>query len=301
MNRYVVYLLVTACLWSFGGLWIKFIDWNPVAIAGVRCLLAFVVIAAVKPQALREVSWGAFPGAIAYAAVMFLFVLATKLTTAANAVFLHYTAPVYIALFGPWFLGERTRPRDWLLIAIALGGIALFFCDQLSFQGLCGVAAGLASGFSSAWLIMLIRRQRHGSPEAVTQLGNLLTFCVALPAMWPASHLVSSAPWLVGLGAVSLGVPYLFYAKAIRHVKALDASLITVIEPILSPVWVMLVLGEHPSSLAIAGGTVVLGTSVVRSILTARDGKTDLTAQADSLEPPTPAVQPGPLNLEQYP
>jgi drug/metabolite transporter (DMT)-like permease len=301
MNRYVGYLLVTACLWSLGGLWIKFIDWNPVAIAGVRCLLAFVVIAAVKPKALCEVSWGALPGAIAYAAVMFLFVLATKLTTAANAVFLHYTAPVYIALLGPWFLGERTRPRDWLLIAVALVGIALFFCDQLSFQGICGVAAGLASGFSSAWLIMLMRRQRHGSPEAVTQLGNLLTFCVALPAMWPALHLASNAPWLVGLGAVSLGVPYLLYAKAIRHVKALDATLITVIEPILSPVWVMLALGERPSGLAMAGGSLVLGTSVLRSVLTARDAKANVPAQVASPESSLSAVQPRQLTLERNP
>jgi drug/metabolite transporter (DMT)-like permease len=92
----VLLLLATAILWSLGGLWVKFIDWNPVAIAGARSLIAFLVIAAVMPKALGQLIWGAVPGAIAYAAVMFLFVLATKLTTAANAVFRHYTAPIHI-------------------------------------------------------------------------------------------------------------------------------------------------------------------------------------------------------------
>jgi drug/metabolite transporter (DMT)-like permease len=151
----VLLLLVTAVFWSLGGLWVKFIDWNPVAIAGARSLIAFLVIAAVMPRALGQLTWGAVPGAIAYAAVMFLFVLATKLTTAANAVFLHYTAPIHIALIGPWLLGERTRWRDWVLIAIALGGVALFFCDQLDLGRTWGVIAGLASGFCSAWLITI--------------------------------------------------------------------------------------------------------------------------------------------------
>ena len=92
---------MTATLWSLGGLWVKFIDWNPVAITGARSLVAFVVIGAVMPKALTQLTWDAVPSAIAYAAVMFLFVLATKLTTAANAVFLHYTAPIHIALIGP--------------------------------------------------------------------------------------------------------------------------------------------------------------------------------------------------------
>jgi drug/metabolite transporter (DMT)-like permease len=116
--------------------------------------------------------------------------------------------------------------------------------------------------------------------------------------MWPASHLVSSAPWLVGLGAVSLGVPYLLYAKAIRRVKALDATLITVIEPILSPVWVMLALGERPSGLAVVGGSLVLGTSVLRSLLTARDAKANAPEHAASPELPT--VQRG-ITLERNP
>jgi drug/metabolite transporter (DMT)-like permease len=271
MKKGVLLLLFTAILWSLGGLWVKFIDWNPVAIAGARSFIAFLAIAVVMPKALDQLSWSAVPGACAYVAVMFLFVLATKLTTSANAVFLHYTAPIYIALISPWLLGERTRLRDWVLIGIALGGVALFFCDQLDLQSIYGVIAGLGSGFSSAWLIMLMRRQRHASPEAVTQLGNLMTVLAASPWMFPAGKLGQNGPWLFLLGSVSLGVPYLLYSRAIREVRALDATLITMAEPILNPIWVMMATHERPSGWSLVGGCLVLSTSLARSFLASRE------------------------------
>jgi len=193
-------------------------------------LIAFVVIAAVMPKALSQLTWGAVPGAIAYAAVMLLFVLATKLTTAANAVFLHYTAPIHIALIGPWLLGERTRWRDWVLIAMALGGVALFFCDELDLKNRWGLLAGLGSGFCSAWLIMLMRRARRASPEAVTQLGNLLALAATSPWLFPVQKLEQNGLWLLMLGGVSLGVPYLLYSchkggeGARRHINHHDRT-----------------------------------------------------------------------------
>ena len=271
MKKGALLLLMTAALWSLGGLWVKFIDWNPVAIAGVRSLIAFVVIAAVMPKALRQLTWGAVPGAIAYAAVMLLFVLATKLTTAANAVFLHYTAPIHIALIGPWLLGERTRWRDWVLIAMALAGVALFFCDELDLKNRWGLLAGLGSGFCSAWLIMLMRRARTASPEAVTQLGNLLALAAASPWLFPVQKLEQNGLWLLMLGGVSLGIPYLLYSRAIREVKALDATLNTMIEPILNPIWVMAAAHEYPSGWSLVGGILVLSTSLARSVLSSRE------------------------------
>jgi drug/metabolite transporter (DMT)-like permease len=271
MKKGALLLLMTAALWSLGGLWVKFIDWNPVAIAGARSLIAFVVIAAVMPKALSQLTWGAVPGAIAYAAVMLLFVLATKLTTAANAVFLHYTAPIHIALIGPWLLGERTRWRDWVLIAMALGGVALFFCDELDLKNRWGLLAGLGSGFCSAWLIMLMRRARTASPEAVTQLGNLLALAAASPWLFPVQKLEQNGLWLLMLGGVSLGIPYLLYSRAIREVKALDATLITMIEPILNPIWVMAAAHEYPSGWSLVGGILVLSTSLARTVLSSRE------------------------------
>jgi drug/metabolite transporter (DMT)-like permease len=257
-------------LWSLGGVLIKSIDLNPAAIAGSRSLIALVVMTLAMPGVLRKVSRRTIPGAIAYSATVFLFVVATKLTTAANAIFLQYTAPIYIAMISPWFLGERTNWQDWLLVLLALSGVGLFFLDQLSFQGLSGVVAALASGFAFAWLAVLMRHQKAGSPEAVVLLGNAFTFLMALPWMFPILRIEQNGPRLLLLGIVQLTIPYLLYSVAIRHVRALDASIISIIEPILNPVWVMLATGERPAFWSIVGGIIVLTTSLTRSLLASR-------------------------------
>jgi len=163
LNKHVLLLLAAAILWSLGGVLIKSIDWTPLAIAGSRSLIAIVVIGLVMPGVGRKISWRILPGALAYAGTVVLFVIATKLTSAANAIFLQYTAPIYIAIISPWVLHERTKPLDWLLILVALCGVALFFVDQLSFEGLSGVIAALASGMSFAWLTVFMRRHRNES------------------------------------------------------------------------------------------------------------------------------------------
>jgi drug/metabolite transporter (DMT)-like permease len=262
MNRYVLLLLATAVLWSLGGVLIKSIDLAPVTIAGSRSLIAAVIIAMAKPDTIRKTSWQTVPGAIAYALTVLLFVVATKLTTAANAIFLQYTAPVYIALISPWYLRERTNRHDWILVGIALGGIALFFWDRLSLQGLAGIVVALGSGLSFAWMTIFMRRERTGSPEAVVLLGNGFTVLFALPWMFPTPASATNVTRLLVLGVVQLAVPYLLYSVAIRHVRARDAAIVGIIEPILNPIWVMIVTGERPSFWTIVGGAIVLGTSL---------------------------------------
>jgi drug/metabolite transporter (DMT)-like permease len=270
LNRHVLLLLAAAILWSLGGVLIKSIDLAPVAIAGTRSLIAMVIMSLALPGVLRRISWQTIPGAIAYAATVFLFVVATKLTTAANAIFLQYTAPIYIALISPWFLGERIKWLDWLLVLLALSGVGLFFFDRLSLQGLSGVFAALGSGFAFAWLAVLMRRQKAGSPEAVVLLGNIVTFLIALPWTFPILRIEENGPPLLLLGVVQLTIPYLLYSLAIRHVRALDASIISIIEPILNPIWVMLATSERPAYWSIVGGSIVLATSLTRSLLASR-------------------------------
>ncbi len=271
MNRYVLLLLAAAVLWSLGGVLIKSIDLTPVAIAGTRSLIALMIMSLAMPDVLRKMSWRIVPGAIAYSATVFLFVVATKLTTAANAIFLQYTAPIYIAMISPWFLGERTNWHDWLLIVVALGGVGLFFLDRLSFHGFSGVIAALGSGFAFAWLTVLMRHQKAGSPEAVVLLGNAITFLIASPWTFPISKIEQNGPPLLLLGIAQLTIPYLLYSLAIRHVRALDASIISIIEPILNPIWVMLATSEYPSFWSIVGGALVLMTSLTRSLIASRN------------------------------
>jgi drug/metabolite transporter (DMT)-like permease len=273
LNKHVVLLLASAILWSLGGVLIKSIDWTPMAIAGARSLIAALIIGLLVPGVVRKISWQSVPGALAYSATVILFVVATKQTTAANAIFLQYTAPIYIAIISPWLLHERTKWQDWLLILIALAGVALFFLDQLSLQGLSGVIAALGSGIAFAFLAVFMRRQREGSPEAIVFLGNGVTLLFALPWMFPVMRIQQNGPWLLLLGSIQLAIPYLFYSQAIRHVRALDASIISIIEPILNPIWVMLATNEHPSLWSIVGGSVVLATSLTRSLVASSYGR----------------------------
>jgi drug/metabolite transporter (DMT)-like permease len=274
-NKHILLLLGAAILWSIGGVLIKSIEWTPIAIGGSRSLIAVIVIGLVMPGVFRKISWSIFPGAVAYAGTVILFVIATKLTSAANAIFLQYTAPVYIAIIGPWILHERTKPLDWLLIFVALGGVALFFVGQLSFEGFSGVIAALGSGMSFAWLTVFMRHQRSGSPEAIVLLGNLLTLLFALPWMFPVANLERNGLWLLLLGVLQLAIPYLLYSRAIKHIRALDAAIISIIEPILNPIWVILIRGERTSFWSIVGGAIVLTTSLLRSFLASREKQTN--------------------------
>jgi drug/metabolite transporter (DMT)-like permease len=265
----VLFLLLASLLWSTGGLLIKSAQWNALGIAGARSLIAAATVYGLMPRPRFTFSAVQLGGAVAYAATVAFFVVANKLTTAANAIFLQYTAPIYIALFGAWFLGERATRLDWGLIVVAQIGIALFFCEHLSSHGFWGNLCALASGLGYASLVLLLRKQKDSSPIESVLLGNLLTVLVCLPFAWGSYPSGQTLPWLLIMGVFQLGIPYVLYARAIQHVKALEANLISLIEPVLNPLWVMLVLGEKPTAWALAGGLLVLGAATLRGVLTA--------------------------------
>jgi drug/metabolite transporter (DMT)-like permease len=263
-------LTATAVLWSFGGVLIKSVPWNPLAIAGVRSLIALpVLLAAARRNPLPRSGDEAW-GAAAYALTVISFVSATKLTTAANAILLQYTAPVWVVLFGRLLLGERVKRFDLAAIAVTFCGMGLFFMDRLSLSGAGGNALAILSGLAFALLAVFLRRQKNASPVSSVLLGNLLTAAIGLPFAgppWP-----DAAGWaaLLLLGVFQIGLSYVLYTAAIRHVPALEAILILFVEPVLNPVWVFLVLGETPGPWAFAGGAVVIGAVLARSVLALR-------------------------------
>ncbi len=262
-------LMASAALcWSLGGLLIKTVAWSPLAVAGGRGFIAAAFLAVFAPRFRFTWSAAQIGGAVAYAATTVLFVTANKLTTAANAILLQYTAPVWIALFGAWFLGEPATRADWATIVVVFGGMALFFCDNLRFQGVEGNLVALASGVAFAAMTMLLRKQKDTSAVESIFLGDLLAGVIGLPFMLNGGPLPHAVGWaaLALLGTVQLGLSYLLYARAIRHVTALEAVLIPVLEPILNPVWVLLFLGERPGRYALAGGVVVLTAVTLRTL-----------------------------------
>lgn len=253
---------------------IKAVAWPPLAVAGARGLIAGLFLLAVTRGLRFHWSRPQLLGAVAYAICTVSFCVATKLTTAANAILLQYTAPVWVALLGAWLLGERATRADWLTIGVVLAGMALFFADGLELANVLGNTIAIFSGLSFAAMVIALRQQRDGSPVESIILGNFLAFLIGLPWIIDAPAL-PPAGWaaLVTLGVVQLGFSYWLYARAIRHVTALEGVLIPVIEPILNPVWVLLALGERPAPYALLGGAIVLAAVTLRALRSIRDGR----------------------------
>ena len=263
----IVLLLVAGAMWSLGGLLIKSIPWHPLAISGMRGGIAAIVIY-VFSKDKKIITFDKILAACFYTLVVTLFVVSNKLTTAGNAILLQYTAPVYVALFGYMFLGEKSTLIDWLTIFIMLGGLALFFLDDLSFDGYLGNAFAILSGMSFAALTISLRKQKDNNPSDSILLGNILTLIIGLPIIISEiSFNLHSTILILVLGIIQLGIPYIFYTTAIKHVTALDAIIFPVIEPILNPILVFFILGEALGPWAFLGGSLVLGSVVFRGLL----------------------------------
>jgi len=267
-KKALLLLAAAATMWSLGGLLVKLIDWNPMAIAGMRSAIAGLTMYLMTGRRPRF-SWSAnqLGGAVAYVGTVTFFVVATKLTTAANAVLLQYTAPIYIALLSYWFVKERTTRFDWIIVALTIGGMLLFFIDDLELGTFWGNSFGVLSGVSFGLFILCMRRQKDGSPMETVIIGNGLTALVCLPFMFDSPPDLRGWISLALLGTLQLGLPYIIYSITIKHVTALEAVLIPVIEPILNPVWVFLAIGERPGLWTLAGGAVVITAVTAHSIV----------------------------------
>jgi len=261
-QRSVALLVAAALLSSTGGVLLKLMSWPPVAVGGLRGLIAGIFLLALGWGHLRfTFSRLQLATAVAYSATTVTLAVATRLTTAANAILLQYMAPVWIALVGPIFLGVRTTRRDWLFVAGMLLGLTTFFSDGLRAGNLLGILLATASGVSLAGFILLMRKQKESLALEPLILGNFLAFLIGLPATLSLHTRPSAQSILVllALGVGQLGLGYWLYAKALRRVSALEGALIPMIGPILNPIWVMLAIGERPSGLTLAGGVLVLG------------------------------------------
>jgi drug/metabolite transporter (DMT)-like permease len=201
-----------------------------------------------------------FGSIISYMFTVVLFVWATKQTTAANAILLQYTAPVWVAVFSAAIAKERLQRRDVIVVICVMLGMVVFFLDALSPGAVLGNLLAIASGVAFAGVALFMRAQRGVSTTESIILGNMLTAVVCIP--FAGGFPPVSPDWIVPLvllGTLQLGVSYLLYSWALAHVTALEAVLITVLEPLLNPLWVGLALGEMPSASAVVGGGIVVG------------------------------------------
>jgi len=274
-------VLAAAVLWSSGGLFIKWVSLDALGVTMWRSLLAGATIWLVarppvrSPRKTSRLTWAL---AFSYAATLLLFVSATKLTTAANAIFLQYTAPLYLLVLGALFLREKTTRLDYATVAVAFGGMALFFVGKLETDALAGNLLALGSGVMLAVMFTLLRAPSctvEMRPQSMF-LGNviLVVGLFAVNVFRPGSGVftpgLQDILGLAVLGVVQIGFAYLLFGFGVAHVQALEASLIGMLEPVLNPVWVFLFLGETPGWWAVLGGAIIVAAVSVRTWISER-------------------------------
>ncbi len=271
-------VVCAAVLFSSGGAAIKFCGFGAWQLAAFRALFAMITILILLPEARRGWTWRTVVVGVVYAATTLLFVQANKQTTAASAIFLESTSPLFILLFAPLLLGEHATRRDLVQMTIMGAGLGLFFLghDQPQATAPNPVLGNiLASVCAVTWAFTVIGYRwlavRGSSIAAAAVSGNLIACLIALVMAQPLSA-GRPVDWIVVvlLGTCQLGIPYLFLARAVPRVRALEVGLFLLIEPVLNPIWAWLVHGETPGRATLAAGALILGATAVRMLSDAR-------------------------------
>jgi drug/metabolite transporter (DMT)-like permease len=266
MLRSRLLLLTAAILWSTAGAAIKSCGLDAWQIAGGRSLVAGIFLFLAVRDARCRPTVRILLVALAYSVTVVLFVVATKLTTAANAIFIQDTAPLWVLLLSPWLLGEVPTKGELLAVPIFGVGLGLFFMDELAPGHAAGNVTALVSGIAFALAIIGLRVLRREGPAALVW-GNFIAAAATLP-LWsrgPAATPVDLTLVLY-LGIVQLALAYLAFSRGVTGTPAIEASLLILIEPVLNPIWTFLAMGERPGPWAVAGGAVVLAATAWRTV-----------------------------------
>ena len=259
-------MFAASMCWSFGGLCIKFIPWDSMTIVGLRAILAAAVFAAYRRSVKIEFTRGNITAAVCLSLTMILFVFANKLTTAAAAILLQFTAPIFIILIQLAFYRKKPKASEAVAVSITILGMLLFFADRLEAGGMLGNLLAIASGVTFAGVFVCNSRP-DVVPEQSLFLGFLINAVTGLPFVFLG---VTADPLAWGsaifLGVVQVGLAYILFSIGIKKTTALLACLITALEPVLNPIWVAIASGELPGPYAIAGGAVIVLTVVCYNV-----------------------------------
>ena len=267
---------MAALLFSTGGAAIKAADFNPWQIASFRSGIAAITLLLVVPSVRRGFGWRPALVGVAYAATLVLFVLANRMTTSANTIYLQSTAPLYVLLFAPLLLKEPIRRRDLPIIAAVIGGLVLVLLganppSATATDPARGNVLAAMSGLSYALLLMGLRwLGRDGNTEraiSAVVLGNVIACLAALPMALPLGiHPVMAWGVILYLGVFQIAGAYLLVTSALRHVPAIEASLMLLVETAFNPLWAWLLVGEVPAALALVGGGLIVAATIVQAM-----------------------------------
>ncbi len=270
-------MVVCAVLWSISGVTMKYIDWNPFLISGGRGFFsALVVYASMRvsgyPMKFTKKSMGI---AVATFINILTFITANKLTTAANAIVLQYTAPIFVVLITVFVLKRRLKAYEIIAVLVAIVGVVFFFLDQMSPQGMLGNLSATVSGFFMA-LVYALSGEIKDDGERISGLviGHALLAIIGIPIGLvftdPANITLVPILLVVFLGTVQMGIPYVLFGRASVMISGVELSLITMLEPMLNPVWVALIYGEIPGPRAFFGAALIIGAVIAYTTIDAR-------------------------------
>jgi len=262
-------MMAASVCWSFGGVFIKFIPWGAMSIVGLRALFAAMVFVVYRKSFKLEFTFGNIITAICLSSTTVMYVFANKLTTAAAAILLQFTAPIFIILIYLIFYGKKPSFSAVIAVLITIAGMLLFFADNLDAGGFWGNVMALISGLSMAGVYVCNKRP-DTKPENALFLGFLINTCIGMPfAVLEVTADIVAWGAIILLGIIQVGLAYVFFSKAIKRISALLACLISTVEPILNPSWVVLagLVGflpetEIPGRFALLGGIIIILTVV---------------------------------------
>ena len=274
----ILQMITCAVLWSIAGIFLKLLPWNGLAAGSLRSLVAGITIAVY--MALNR---GTLLAGLLAGSVYICFALANKLTTAANAIVLQFTAPVFIVLFSAVLYKKEIRKPDLAVVLVVLAGIALFFFDQLGPSTVLGNFVAIAAGMFMAGMYMAVDRLEPQERFSAIVIGQAFAFLIGLPAVIITKPVmnVTTVSCILILGVFQLGLSYILYVRASETCPPLACCLLGAVEPLLNPVWVMIFDGETPGVFALVGGIIVI-TAV--TAWTVWDGKQKAIAAAAGRE-----------------
>ena len=264
----IIAVLIAAILWSTGGILIKLVNLHPLQITFFRAIFAASVFAIAFRKQAFIFNGMTFVNGLFYAAILILFVMATKLTTAANAIFLQYTAPIYVLIFEPLINKTEFKKINLFTILACFGGMTLFFMGELSFNHYNGNIIALLSGIAFAAFLIGMKNNKHEYQFSTIFYGNIFIILFSIPSVMNLQTLTLRDFTMVAfLGIFQIGIAYAIFTYGLKRVFAIEASLISMIEPALNPVWVVLWYGEVPSFFAIIGGIIIISAIGIRTFM----------------------------------
>lgn len=266
-NNAMLKMLLCACLWSIAGIIIKMVNMNSFAIAGFRSLFAAAAVGVFMAVTKKRIviSKKTVIGAVFLCATFMAFVTANKLTTAANAIVLQFTAPIFVMIIEALAAHKKPKVFDALTVLVTLGGISLFFLDSLGSGRSIGDIIAVFAGLFLGLFFFTIGESQGDEKISGILFGQLLTAVIGIPFVFFTENTVNaqSIMWIAVLGVFQLGIPYILLSEASKYCPPLACSLISVAEPLLNPVWVAVFYGEIPGFAALAGGVTVIAAVTV--------------------------------------